>query len=143
VQENTLKTSSVLVESLLGQADALDCFSIKIQDAEAQRGYQDLTEREQRIQAEGNKTQLDLERTKFQLEQERIKAELERNERDQRFQREMTKIDLEYEKTKNEQELLRLQMEIIRNMGDPTRQAEMYKRVFGTCCETPQTVIQK
>jgi hypothetical protein len=107
VQENTLKTSSVLVESLLGQADALDCFGMKIQDAEAQKGYQDLAEREQ---------QLAQATAQAQLENDKAKAGLE---------------------------LMRLQMEIIRKTPDPKQQAELYKRLFGTCCDTPQTIIQK
>lgn len=107
VQENTLKTSSVLVESLLGQADALDCFSMKIQDAEAQKGYQDLAEREQHLAQTAAKNLLD------------------------------------NDKQKADTELLRLQMEIIRKTPDPKVQADLYKRIFGTCCDTPQTVIQK
>jgi hypothetical protein len=107
IQENTLRTSSVLVESLLGQVDALDCFSMKIQDAEAQKGYQDLAEREQQLAQATAKAQLDNDRQKA------------------------------------ETELLRLQMEIIRKTPDPKIQADLYKRLFGTCCDTPQTVIQK
>jgi hypothetical protein len=114
VQENTLRTSSVLVESLLGQADALDCFSMKIQDAEAQRGYQDLAEREQQLAQTVAKNLLDNEQQKANLEKQRADIEL-----------------------------LRLQMEIIRKTPDPKIQADLYKRIFGTCCDTPQTIIQK
>ncbi len=144
VQENTLKTSSVLVESLLGQADALDCFSMKIQDAEAQRGYQDLAERELRIQNENAKAQWELEQTRQKWDNENAKIQLELEHARQKWEAEQ-KYTQEYEQKKKETELdlMRLQVEIIRGLGDPNRQAEMYKRVFGNCCDTPQTVVQK
>jgi hypothetical protein len=114
IQESTLKTSSVLVESLLGQTDALDCFSMKIQDAEAQKGYQDLAEREQHLTQTVAKNMLDNEKQKADIEKQRADIEL-----------------------------LRLQMEIIRKTPDAKTQADLYKRIFGTCCDTPQTIIQK
>jgi hypothetical protein len=107
VAESTLKTSSVLAEAILGQADALDCFNLKIQDSEAQKGYVENTERLTRLQNEEWKARHD--RAKQQQE-----------------------IDL-----------MKLQMEIVRDLKDPVQKAEMYKKIFGTCCDTPQTVIQK
>jgi hypothetical protein len=106
VKESTLKTSSVLAEAMLGQADALDCFNLKIQDAEAQKGYIENTERLTRLQNEEWKARHD--RAKQQQE-----------------------IDL-----------MKLQMKIVSDIPDPIQRAEMYKKIFGTCCDTPQTVIQ-
>lgn len=39
VDQNILRTESVIVDSLLGQGEALDCFNMKVQDAEGQRLY--------------------------------------------------------------------------------------------------------
>jgi hypothetical protein len=114
VTESTLKTSSVLAESILGQADALDCFNLKIQDAEAQKGYIDNTERLTRLQNEEWKARHD--RAKQQQEIERMQTD---------------------------NELVKFQMEIVREIKDPVQRAEMYKKIFGTCCDTPQTVIEK
>ena len=33
------------------------------------------------------------------------------------------------------------QLEAIQSITDPTQRAEMYKKVFGSCCDTPQTQI--
>ena len=33
------------------------------------------------------------------------------------------------------------QLETIHNITDPTQRAELYKKVFGACCNTPQTQI--
>lgn len=33
------------------------------------------------------------------------------------------------------------QLETIQNIDDPAQRAELYKKVFGTCCENPQTQI--
>lgn len=39
VDQNILRTESVIVDSLLGQGEALDCFNMKVQDAEGQHLY--------------------------------------------------------------------------------------------------------
>jgi hypothetical protein len=114
VKESTLKTSSVLAEAMLGQADALDCFNLKIQDSEAQKGYIENTERLTRLQNEEWKARHD--RAKQQQEIERMKMD---------------------------NELVKFQMEIVRELKDPVQRAEMYKKIFGTCCDTAQTVIEK
>ncbi len=113
VKESTLKTSSVLVESMLGQTDALDCFNLKIQDAESQRSYIENTERLTRLQIE-----------------------------ELRLQKDLLKQQAEVEKVQVANELKRLQMKIITDITDPVQQAARYKDVFGTCCETAQTIIQ-
>ena len=86
---------------------------MKIQDAEAQKGYIDNTERLTRLQNEDWKARHD--RAKQQQDIERMKTD---------------------------NELVKLQMEIIRDIKDPVQRAEMYKKIFGTCCDNPQTVIQ-
>jgi hypothetical protein len=99
VKESTLKTSSVLAEAMLGQADALDCFNLKIQDSEAQKGYIENTERLTRLQNEEWKARHD--RAKQQQEIERMQTD---------------------------NELVKFQMEIVREIKDPVQRAEMYKK---------------
>lgn len=33
------------------------------------------------------------------------------------------------------------QLETIQEISDPLQRAELYKKVFGECCDTPQTQI--
>lgn len=80
VTTHTLKTSSTVVDALLGQGEALDCYNMKIQDADA------------------------------------LKSQI------------------------GNIELLQ-QLETIQAIEDPLKRAELYKKVFGTCCDTPQTQI--
>lgn len=77
-----LATDGVVVDSFLGQGEALDCFNSKMQDAEATR------------------------------------------------------------KTLDNLALLQ-QLEVVAGIDDPKAKAEMYKKVFGECCDTPQTQILK
>ncbi|XZF13603.1 hypothetical protein ACTHGU_17620 [Chitinophagaceae bacterium MMS25-I14] len=80
VAPQTLRTSSLVVDALLGQGEALDCYNQKAQDAESMKGY---------IQ---------------------------------------------------NMELLQ-QIKMIDDISDPDKKVEMYKKVFGTCCDTPQTEV--
>jgi hypothetical protein len=81
-QTYILATDGVVVDSFLGQGEALDCFNTKMQDAEA---------------------------TKRSLEN---------------------------------LELLQ-RMEVVEGIKDPVQKAEFYKKVFGSCCDAPQTQILK
>lgn len=80
VATHTLKTSSVIVDALLGQGEALDCYNMKLQDAAAIA-----------------------------------------------------------EQLKNLSMLQ--QMELIEGVTDPVQKLELYKKVFGNCCDVPQTQI--
>ena len=80
VTTHTLKTSSAVVDAFLGQGEALDCYNMRIQDADA------------------------------------IKSQISNIE-------------------------LLQQLETIQNIDDPAQRAELYKKVFGACCDTPQTQI--
>ena len=80
VQKNILKTPSLVVDALLGQGEALDCFNAKAQDAVAVA-----------------------------------------------------------ESLKNLELLQKL--ELVEGVTDPVQKLELYKKVFGTCCDVPQTQI--
>lgn len=47
----TLRTSSVVVDALLGQGEALDCYNMKLQDADALKSYLQNLELVQQINA--------------------------------------------------------------------------------------------
>lgn len=78
VTHRVLPTDSVIVDSILGQGEALDCFNLKAQDAVV------------------------------------LKANLEN-------------------------EIMQQSIEIINAITDPTEKATMYKKVFGNCCDVPQS----
>lgn len=80
VNTHTLKTSSAVVDAVLGQGEALDCFNMKAQDAVA------------------------------------IGEQLQN----------MSSLQ---------------QLAIIQAIDDPAQRAELYKKVYGSCCENPQTQI--
>ena len=64
VNRNTLRTPAVIVDALLGQGDALDCFNQLQQEAEAEK-----------IQIENNKLQKEI--AGMEVEQEKIKLAME------------------------------------------------------------------
>ena len=108
VQKTTLKTSSVLVEALLGQANALDCFNLQIQDSESQKGYMELQEREKRLMIE-----------------------------EQRAAKERDKMAAETDKLEAERAKLEAQTTLISNVigsADTAAKVELAKEVFGKCC---------
>lgn len=80
VSTHTLKTSSLVADSVLGQGEALDCFNTKAQNAVAL------------------------------LEQLKVIEKIQ-------------------------------QLEMLNDISDPAQRAELYKKVFGECCDTPQTQI--
>jgi len=80
VQKNILRTPSLVVDAILGQGEALDCFNTKAQDAVAVG-----------------------------------------------------------ENLKNLELLQKL--ETLEGITDPDKKVEMYKKVFGPCCDVPQTQI--
>jgi len=80
VQQRIIPTDSVIVDALLGQGEALDCYNMKLQDAAT------------------------------------VKAKLDND-------------------------ALTQQMTIIDAQTTEADKADKYKKVFGTCCENPQTQI--
>lgn len=80
VSTHTLKTSSLVADSVLGQGEALDCFNMKAQNAVAL------------------------------LEQLKVIEKIQ-------------------------------QLEILNDISEADKRAELYKKVFGECCDTPQTQI--
>jgi hypothetical protein len=113
VQKTTLKTSSVLVEALLGQADALDCFNLQIQDSESQKGYMELQERAKRLTIEENRAS---------KEQDKVAAEVEK---------------LEAERAK-----IAAEAALITNVigsADVAAKVELAKEMYSKCCPNGTT----
>lgn len=78
VKERTLRTDSVVVDAVLGQGEALDCYNQHLQNIAV------------------NKAQL-------------------------------------------ENDILTQQLDVIENQADAATKADKYKKVFGSCCEVPQS----
>jgi hypothetical protein len=113
VQKTTLKTSSVLVEALLGQADALDCFNLQIQDSESQKGYMELQERAKRLTIEENRAA---------------------NEHD--------KVAAEVEKLEAERAKIAAEAALITNVigsADGAAKVELAKEMYSKCCPNGTT----
>jgi hypothetical protein len=113
VSENTLKTSSVLVESMLGNTDALDCFNLKIQETESQKGYMELQERTIR---------LDIEEQRAAKERDKVAAEVEK---------------LEAERAK-----IAAEAALITNVigsADVAAKVELAKEMYSKCCPNGTT----
>ena len=112
VKERILPVKHVIVEALLGQGEALDCYNSRLQNASA-------------VEAEQENERVWLQNQQALLELQNQQAEITLAQRAQ-----------ELENLKIEQA-----MAILDAITDPTQKAEFYKKVFGTCCDTPQTQV--
>jgi hypothetical protein len=112
VSERILPVEHIVCEALLGQGEALDCYNMRLQNASAEEA------------------ELANQRTRYENEIARLDA-LNRQKDIELAQKEK---DLENKK-------LEQAMTILDAITDPVQKAEFYKKVFGTCCETPQTQI--
>lgn len=112
VKERILPVEHVIVEALLGQGEALDCYNSRLQNAAAM---------------------------KSEYESERMRLENALNLLE--LQNQQQAINLQ----QRAQELENLKMEqamaILDAITDATQKAEFYKKIFGTCCDTPQTQV--
>lgn len=110
VQKQTLQTSSLIADALLGRGDALDCFNQNAQNASNISGYaaamqamQSLTDN---IQTTANNQLL---------------------------------TDQVLEMGEKKIEAFDQQMDVITGITDPLEKADKYKKVFGDCCDVPQS----
>ncbi len=117
VQKQTLQTSSLIVDALLGRGDALDCFNQNAQNSENIGSYINNLQAMQRltdsIQTTANDqlfaTQnLDLGVKQIELNEKKVAA-------------------------------LEQQIDVITGIVDPLEKATHYKKVFGDCCDVPQS----
>ncbi len=99
VTTRVMPTESLVVDSLLGQGEALDCFNLQAQDAEIKR---------------------------LQFENQLREKDITIKEKE---------LDL---KTK-QLDIMQQQIDIIQQIPDPNTRADLYKKVFGNCCDVPQS----
>ena len=102
VKKQTLQTSSVIADALLGAGEALDCFNQKAQDADTMASYINNLAAMQSVENSIQET----------AEASAVAAQ---------------KI-----------QVVTQQMKLIDTITPPTDQATAYKKVFGSCCPTPQ-----
>ncbi|MFN0199952.1 MAG: hypothetical protein ACKVTZ_00440 [Bacteroidia bacterium] len=112
VRERILPVDHIIVDALLGQGEALDCYNMRLQNASA------------------DEAELSNERTRYENEIMRLEA----LNKQQEITLAQAMMDLENQK-------LTQAMAILDAITDPVQKAEFYKKVFGACCDKPQTQI--
>ena len=110
VKKQTLQTSSVYADALLGRGDALDCFNQKAQNATNIAAYINNLSAMQRLE---DSMQTTVNNQAFA---------------DQQIAMGEQQIDVTAQK-----------MDVISDLTTPADKATLYKKVFGDCCDVPQS----
>lgn len=113
VQEEILRTDSLIVDAILGQGDALDCFNLRIQDAEAERAY-------------------------LQNAQMQVDMNLKQDEMALKRDTQQTENDIKQREISLKETLQGFQLNLLSNV-DPEVQIDKFKKVLSDCCEVPQS----
>jgi hypothetical protein len=123
VRERILPVEHVICDALLGQGEALDCYNQRLQNAIAEK--EEIANHLQLLEAQNRQSELQiaLQKQQFDLQKAQAEATLEQS-----------KMQLEIDKQTQA-------MAIIDLITDPLQKAELYKKIFGNCCDTPQTQI--
>lgn len=123
VRERILPVEHVICDALLGQGEALDCYNQRLQNAIAEK--EEIANHLQLLEAQNRQSELQiaLDKQQFELQKAQAEATLEQ-----------AKMQLEIDKQTQA-------MAIIDLLTDPVQKAELYKKVFGNCCDNPQTQI--
>lgn len=119
VRERILPVEHVVVDALLGQGEALDCYNSRLQESGAVKAEQENIDR-----------QISLDMRQIELQNRAAEIQLQLQERQMDLDERQTEIAV-----KNQA------MAIIDLITDPVQKAELYKKVFGNCCENAQTQI--
>lgn len=117
VQKQTLQTSSLIADALLGRGDALDCFNQNAQNAANIAAY---TNNLQQMQQLTDSIQTTANNQLFA---------------DQQLDMGEKQIVL----TEKQADVVTQQMDVVTGITDPLEKATHYKKVFGTCCDVPQS----
>lgn len=99
-------TPGVIVDALLGQGEALDCYNMRLQDAAA------INANLQNEKLAKEMTLIDEQKTKLQVENEALLLQ------NQKLTQAIATID---------------------GISDPVEKVKSYKKVFGECCDVPQS----
>ncbi|PQJ12680.1 hypothetical protein CJD36_002750 [Flavipsychrobacter stenotrophus] len=116
VEKQTLQTSSLIADALLGRGEALDCFNQKAQDAESMASLINNMAAIQSVQNSIQQSSVDLDMAAQQLEIG----------------------DKTIDKMQVDMDVIKQQIDVITSVNVPSDQAANYKKVFGSCCPTPQ-----
>jgi|GEM_PF-1671830 len=110
VQKQTLQTSSLIVDALLGRGDALDCFNQNAQNSSNIGAYIN------NLQSMQNLTDAIQNTANNQLVTNQL-------------------LDMGEKKIA----VVEQQMDVVTGITDPLEKATHYKKVFGDCCDVPQS----
>lgn len=116
VQKQTLQTSSVIADALLGRGEALDCFNQKAQDAQSLADLINNMTAMQSLQDSLQQSAVNLDYATQQLDMG----------------------TMQIDKMQVQIDAMQQQIDVITNITTPADQAAAYKKVFGSCCPTPQ-----
>lgn len=117
VQKQTLQTSSMIADALLGRGDALDCFNQNAQNASNISAYTAALQGMQRL---GDSIQTTANNQLFA---------------DQQLELGTKQLDMAEKKLA----VVDQQMDVVTGIVDPVEKATHYKKVFGDCCDVPQS----
>jgi hypothetical protein len=117
VKKQTLLTSSVIGDALLGAGDALDCFNQKAQDASNMADYISNLSAMQRLE-----------------------DNVQNTDNNQLFATQQLAMgSQQMDVVTQNMSIVSLQREVISGIPDPNDKAKLYKKVFGDCCDVPQS----
>lgn len=109
VTHRVIRTPSLVVDALLGQGEALDCYNQNLQNAA--------------VESAG------LNNEALILQNKNIEIGIDHSEK---------RIKWEEDQWNEEKMRLSAAMDIINQIGDPIEKAKLYKKVFTDCCDVPQ-----
>ena len=110
VKKQTLQTSSVYADALLGRGDALDCFNQKAQNSENIASYINNI-----------------------VAMQRLEDSMQTTTNNQAF------ADQQIAMGAKQIEVTTQQMDVINGLSAVNDKATLYKKVFGECCDVPQS----
>ena len=117
VQKQTLQTSSLIADALLGRGDALDCFNQNAQNASNISAY-----------------------TAAMQSMQRLTDSVQTTANNQLFADQQLELgDKQVELATKKVDMAAQQMDVITSITDPLAKATHYKKVFGDCCDVPQS----
>jgi len=129
-EKQTLLTSSVIADALLGRGEALDCFNQNAQNADSMSAYISNMSAMQRLSdnIQTSAVNLDLANQQLDLGAQQIELSIKQVEMSEKQVEKMVKENL----------VMDQQMTTLDDITDPLEKATAYKKVFGSCCPTPQ-----
>ncbi len=131
-KKQTLQTSSVIADALLGRGEALDCFNQNAQNADTQAAYLSNMVTMQRLNDNIQTSEINLELGNQQVLMGAQQVLLSENQ--------VTMSEKQIDKMDLENDILIQQKTLVGDLitADPVVAAANYKKVYSKCCPTPQ-----